>query len=133
MTDTANTEEVVEEKVVKDPNSFTVKESGAAGARQLGLSYDFGANTSESVDKFSEAIVHGFFLRGIKVALQGHIRGLMKENKTDAEILTALEGWDPSVKAKRSGGGRKKLSIEDMFNAMSDEEKASTLAKLMGN
>jgi len=133
---TENTENAVAEekveKVEKDPNSFKVSESKEKGCRAIGLSYDFGATTQAAVDKFGEDVVHGFWLRGVKVALQGHIRSLMKEGKSDAEILAALESWVPGVKVKRSGGGRRKKTAKELYDEMSPEDQQAFLAELMG-
>jgi len=125
-------EEPTEVKAPKDPNAFKVSQSKEKGCRSIELSYDFGDTTGEAVEKFGEDIVHGFYLRGVKVAVQSQIRSLLVEGKTDEEILASLETWKPGVHAKRSGGGRKKKSIEDQFNEMSEEEQQALLAKLMG-
>ena len=122
-----NVKETVEENA--NPNAFSVSKDNEKDSRTIELEYEFGSNSEESIEKFGEEVVHGYFLKGIKVGLQAYIRRMMKEDKSDDEILAALDNWTPGVRAPRIGGGSSKRLLEQ-FAKMTPEKQAELLAKL---
>jgi hypothetical protein len=114
---------------------FTVSESGQEGARKLVVSYDFGANLAEAVEKFGEDVVFSGFVADGKVSVQAVARGKMKKNKedgsaySDAEILEAVAAYKPGVKSDR-GSADPFAKLEKVVGKLNETQKAELLAKL---
>ena len=128
MTTEAENTTNVEENV--NPNAFSVSRDNETDSRTLELEYDFGATIEESVEKFGEDVVHGYFLKGIKVGLQAYIRRMLKEDKSDDEILASLDSWTPGVRAPRVAGAGSTKKLLTQFAKMSPEKQAELLASL---
>lgn len=122
----------VEVAEVSGLTKLSISESKEKGSRTLALEYDFGTDLAAASELYSDAVVYGFYLKGIKVGLQAVIRRQMKEGKTDDEIFAAIENWNPSVKATRAKGSSAS-KLQDVFAKMSPEAQAELLAKLQAS
>lgn len=124
------------DNTVEAPSSgivtFTTSKGAGEYARKLEVSFDFGDNTAQAVEKFGEEAVFANFIRGARVALQGNIRAKLsltgEDAKTDDEILTEAADWKPGTKSAR--GTSKTSKIQKLLDAMGDEEKEAFLAQV---
>ena len=76
---------------------------------------------------FTEAVVVAHAKSSMTVALQGLIRGLIKQEKSQAEIQKAISEWKPGM---RTPGKSRMEKAEDLVGKMTDEEKRDLLKKL---
>ena len=108
---------------------LSVAQDKEKDARTLELSYDFGKDVASAIEVFGEEVVFGFYLKGIKVGLQAYIRRLMKDGKSNEEILENIQTWDPAVRAPRTAASSAS-KVTNMFAKLTPEEQAALLAKL---
>ncbi len=108
------------------------------GNREITVDYDFGANLSEAVEKYGEAVIFSNYVRQAKVGLQSIIRSNAAQlneakdgfAKSEDEVIAALASWSPSDgTVNRVSKGDK---LDKLLGGMSDEERAELLAKYVG-
>ena len=95
-------------------------------ARTLACEIEFGATVADSVSLFTEEVCKDRVDSAFKVNAQGFIRGLMRKNKTDKEILEAVASWKPTLKA---AGKSTEEKMDGMWNDLGAEERKAMLKK----
>ena len=85
--------------------------------------------TSQLNANFTEKIIVAHAKSSITVALQGFLRGLIKQKKTPAEVKKAVTEWKPGM---RTPGKSKLEKAEDLVGKMSADERKALLKRLQG-
>lgn len=101
--------------------------------REVSVDYDFGDDLASAVEKFGEETIYNAFKKSAVIDLQALIRRNMvakegEEAKTDDEIQSLVNEWKPSDKARVTKSATDK--VMDIWEGVSDEEKAAILEKL---
>ena len=92
--------------------------------------YDFGDNLADAVDKFAtpersgEELVFAKFVAAARIDLQSFMRGLIKQEKSEDEILAAVAEWRPGMKAR---GKTPEEKIATILKRFSKEEARAVL------
>ena len=89
--------------------------------------YDFGDNVAAAVEKFGEEVVFANFRSSCVVALQGYIRGLIKQNKTAEEIQAEVRKWKPGVRTPGKSAAEK---AKEQLMKMDPAQRAALLAEI---
>jgi hypothetical protein len=115
--------EVTEETPV---DSGVIEVQAKKGEREATITYDFGKNLDEMVEKFGADIVHQNARANMKISLQG----LMRRKIDAGESCDSLaENWKPGTVFERTvdplATARKALAN------MSEEEKQAFIEKLL--
>lgn len=100
------------------------------------VSYDFGDNLDEAVEKFGADVVYARFKNAATVDLQALIRRQLDtapdaKPKTAAEIQDLASAWKPGVVSRKRKSTSEKF--EELFGQLSEADKAAMLEKLMSN
>ena len=85
-----------------------------------------GDDVNEDIELYGEDIVHNYFVAKLVISAQDIPRSMMKQGKTDNEIIEAMKSWKPKL-------GRQKKSkvevVEELLEKMTEEEKREFLKK----
>lgn len=114
------TAETVTAEVKEGPNNVSA---------QVSINYDFGDTPEETNAIFGDDIVYSYAKRALVIAVQGHLRGLLRSGKSADEIAELGPEWRP-------GAPRPKQSPEDKMRAqwalMTADDRAALLRELTG-
>lgn len=106
-----------------------VKTPGDEPDPTVSIEYDFGDTPDETNEIFGAEIVYAYAKRALVIAVQGHLRGLLRSGKSVEEIQSIAPQWKP-------GTPRAKQSPEDKMRAewakMSPDDRAALLRELSG-
>jgi hypothetical protein len=106
-----------------------VKVEGGEKGPSVSVEYDFGDTPEETNELFGADIVYAYAKRGLVIAVQSHLRGLLRSGKSVDEIRELAPQWKP-------GTPRAKTSPEDKMRAewakMSSDDRAALLRELQG-
>ncbi len=91
------------------------------------INFDFGNTDEDMVKKFTLKIVCSYARANMKVGIQDVIRTGILADKTAGSIQKEVDAYKFGVKKR---GKNKAEKLADSFAALSDEEKASLLARL---
>ncbi len=105
----------------------TTSESGEKGARTITTEMPCGNTVAECVKMDGEEIVHNYFSGQKKVAFQAGVRRLLKDNKTDKEIVAKMAEWKPGLKKPGKSAVEK---AQDAWGKLSDVERKALLAAM---
>ena len=92
---------------------------------EVSAEYDLPEDLIGLVKRFTEDVVAKQARSAIVVSFQTFIRGLSNAGKSAKEIQKAANDWLPS---SRQPGKSKSERAQELFDQLSDEEKASFLA-----
>jgi len=107
----------------------TTSESGEKGARSITNEMPIGKDIAACVKMDGEEIVLNYFTAQKKVAFQAYVRRMLKDGKTDKEIVAALQDWKPSMKKPGKSAVEK---AQDAWSKLSPEEQKALLSKMQG-
>jgi len=99
------------------------------GDEEAIVSYDFGDNLADSVERFGEQVVFTNFRQAAKITLQAGMRRCLENRKDPAEfakafrpgVMTAVRAADPVIAFKAK------------FSSMGEEEKKALMEELLGS
>lgn len=95
--------------------------------REVSVSYDFGENLKEAVERFGEEVVFSRFHSAAVIDLQSLIRRGIKANKNDQEIQQMAAAWKPGVKTVVTKDP--KARAEQALAALPDDVRKALLAE----
>lgn len=108
----------------------TTAQSGEKGARTITTELQVDEKAiAGNVKLYGEEIVVNYFVAQLKVAHQAFVRRMLKDGKTDKEILEALKDWSPSMKKPGKSAVEK---AADAWGKLSKEEQAKLLKTMQG-
>lgn len=106
----------------------TTSESGEKGARTVTTEMPCDEKSIEgNVKIYGNEIVLNYFIGQLKVAHQAFVRRMLKDKKTDKDILAALADWKPGLKKPGKSAVEK---AKDAWGKLSDAEKKALLAEM---
>lgn len=118
-----------EQEVQETAGGFTkIEATETKTGRKCEVFYDFGANTTEAVEKFGDKVVHSNFVGKSVITAQAILRRAMKAKKTDEEIAEIIKNWKPGVAVERSFDPL--AAAMKKFDDMTPEEQAKYIADL---
>lgn len=105
--------------------------AATAGDNHAEVSYDFGANLTEAVEKFGEDVVFSNFKQSAVIAAQSIIRRALNKKDADgnaapesAEAIQAIiDGWKPGI-STRTTVSKKDKAIKAMAGMTAEEIQA---------
>lgn len=103
----------------------SAKSTKEGAAPPATISYDFGENLAEMVDRFTDSVVHTNARANMKVVLQSAMRRRLEAGQ-DCESLTT--DWKPGVQMERIHDPI--AAAKAKYATMSDEDKAAFIASL---
>ena len=92
---------------------------------EISAEYDLPEDLAGLTKRFTAEIVAKQARSAIVVSLQGYIRSLSNTGKSAKEIQKLVDEWLPS---SRQPGKSKSERAQELFDQLSDEEKAAFLA-----
>lgn len=115
--------------------NISTKEPGSN--RELVVSYDFGNNVEEAIEKFGAEAVFAGFKADCKVGVQAFVRGRLKATEEDSEapkysddeITAAVADWMPGTKTRQSADPMAKLQA--LLGKLSPEQRAALLEQAL--
>ena len=100
------------------------------GFEEVSITYDFGKNLDDMVEKFGAEVVATNARANMKITLQGIMRRYLAAGKTQEEIQTAVGEWKPGVQLERTVDP---VSVARKAMANMDEDaKQAFIQKLLG-
>lgn len=120
--------------------TFTVNapKANEGKGRELEVSYDFGLDLTDAILKHTEEVVNSLYKAKAVITIQDLTRRLLQTDKTDEEILKAIEEYKLGIaRVRGTSGPRKTLDqrVDDALEkgTMSDDDIKSMIAKLKGS
>ena len=98
------------------------------GSKSLTVSYDFGENLQDAINKFGEEIVFSNAVQSMKISLQALIRRGFDKGTEDSVIAQQAAAWKPGVAAQRVADPV--AAITQKWAALDPEARAELLKKL---
>lgn len=100
------------------------------------VTYDFGDNLEEAVEKFGADVVFARFKNAATVDLQALIRRHLDTapdapKKTAAEIQELATAWKPGVVTRKRKSASEKF--EELFGQLSETDRQAMLEKLLAS
>lgn len=114
---------------VKDENGNAVLVDGQPKWDETVIQYDLGDTLDASIDLFGKEAVHSQFVAGAKVAIQGLMRGKMKQGNTPEQIQEFFNGYKVGMVIERTQVDPLQAT-KAAFQTWSPEKKAEFLKSL---
>lgn len=106
-----------------------------ADNREIEVSYDFGENVNDMIERFGAEVVQNAAIAQIRIDLQSIVRGMLEDGKTNEEILTKVAEWKPGVKVNRERS-TKAFTMDQVMSAfekLTPEQKVAYITALRSN
>ena len=116
------------EKTESSSIVVSVKKEVEGELKTASISYDFGANVEEMIEKFKGDVVFTNARANMKITAQGAMRRYLVAGKSQDEITSLMASWIPGVALERTVDPVALLMGK--WGSMTDEEKKEVLAKL---
>ena len=97
-------------------------------SRSATVSYDFGDNLAQAVEKFGEEVVFTNMQQSMKISLQALLRRGFDKGQSDEEIATAAAAWKPGVASQRTTDPVSTITAK--WATLDPKKKAELLAQL---
>lgn len=94
------------------------------------VTYDFGADLDEMVEKFGKEVVFSNARQSMKITAQAIMRRNLSKGKTQEEIQEVISSWKPGVQLERTVDPV--AIFKNKFASMDEKAKRDLLAELKG-
>lgn len=115
--------------MAESPVSTTFNDKEKDVSRSIDLTITYPDTLSEMSALYGNAVIESVFIQQVKVKFQAYIRGLLKQDRPEAEIIELAASWRPDVTTKRA----KKSNFDKLMDAteeMNPEQERQLLERL---